>query len=826
MDNNRIVGGIKIGSINLHLLFDEEQKIKVAELKKVLNSIDYPVKIFSVDKPINLDDNLNLLGSKIKSETNKSKIKLLEEDYNFVQDLNNKKWVVNREFYLIMEEDATNEQLINQKLNDLIQEFISIGLHSERVSSEEWRDLLYIILNPVTSLDIFKKDATGITRSFKEKIAPNGLKINEKDIILGDAYVSVVTLRTYPSIVGVAWLGAVANVNHTRMVMTISPMDAFDISNTLKKSMSEVKSKLMNTNNYNDEVVLNNQLDDYVQLVNRIDREHEKFSLLTVNFLCYGDSKENMERAKKELKTTLSAYGMGGTDLMFEQERSLKMCLPTLYRDLEKEFGLPIPMMTTASSFPFIFQTLQDDGDAMMIGTDSLGSLLFFDLWKRTSKRNNSNAVIIGKSGSGKSTLIKKLIRGNWCRGSKVIVIDPEREYKDLCENINGTWIDCGTGSHGIINPLEVRKGADDSDEDKKNFNNDLSRHFQTFRTFIKYYLQDLTAYELTKIEEILIEVYKDKNIDFDTDLSKLSSDDYPIMQDLYNKVVETLKQAKANKEARNVIESLEKISSMLKKSTIGADARIFNGHSSINVDNSSDFIVLDIHSLVDSDETILRTQFFNILSWCWNEISRDRNEQVILVCDEAHLLIDPNNKDGIDFLKRTAKRIRKYNGSLWIISQNLIDFTSQGIERFGQVIIDNSSYILVMAQGQKEIELLADKHKMNISRFIYSTIKEKMEIDKLNDSQEQFMQLFDIAFKKSFDAFFKQLMVVINRIEFNSRWSIKQTDIFMNQLKIPQTEDELSLSIINHPVTEVAHREVLKDIRKMSSKKHELDNE
>ena len=123
---------------------------------------------------------------------------------------------------------------------------------------------------------------------------------------------------------------------------------------------------------------------------------------------------------------------------------------------------------------------------------------------------------------------------------------------------------------------------------------------------------------------------------------------------------------------------------------------------------------------------------------------------------------------------------------------------------------------IRVTPEDKKEIELLADKHKMNISRFIYSTIKEKMEIDKL----------FDIAFKKSFDAFFKQLMVVINRIEFNSRWSIKQTDIFMNQLKIPQTEDELSLSIINHPVTEVAHREVLKDIRKMSSKKHELDNE
>lgn len=722
MDNNRIVSGIKIGSINLHLLFDEEQKIKVSELKKVLNSVDYPIKIFSIDKPINLDENLNILGSKIKSETNKNKIKLLEEDYNFVQDLNNKKWVVNREFYLIIEEDQENEQLLIQKTNDLIQEFTAMGLSSARVSSEEWRDLIYIILNPVTSLEIFKKDATGITRSFKEKVAPNGLKINEKDLMLGDAYVSVVTLRTYPSIVGVGWLGAVANVNHTRMTITISPMDTFEISNTLKKSMSEVKSKMMNVNDYNDQILLHNQMDDYTELVNRIDREHEKFSLLTINFLCYGETKEAMEKTKKELKTTLSAYGMGGADLMFEQERSLKMCLPTMYKDLEKEFGLPIPMMTTASSFPFIFQNLQDDGDAMMIGTDSLGSLLFFDLWKRTNKRNNSNAVIIGKSGSGKSTLIKKLVRGDWCRGSKIIVIDPEREYKDICENVNGSWIDCGTGSSGIINPLEVRRGSDDLDDDKKIVNNDLSRHFQTFRTFIKYYLQDLNAYELTKIEEVLIEVYKDKGIDFETDLSKLKSEDYPIMQDLYDKVVKTLKDAKANKEARNVIESLEKISSMLKKSTIGADARIFNGHSSINVDKDSDFIVLDIHSLVDSDEGILKTQFFNILSWCWNEISRDRNEQVILVCDEAHLLIDPNNKDGIDFLKRTAKRIRKYNGSLWIISQNLIDFCSQGIERFGQVILDNSAYTLVMAQGQKEIEAVQKMMKLSESEIQFLT--------------------------------------------------------------------------------------------------------
>ena len=723
LDNDRLLAGIKISSINLSLLFDEEQQAKVSQLKKTLNSIDYPIKIFCVDKPINLDNNLNILGSKIKQTKNKYKIKLLEEDYDFISSLNNRKSVVNREFYLIVEEDLSNENLLNQKVNDLIQEFSSIGLTSFRVSSEEWRDLLYVLLNPVSSLETFKKDGTSINHSFKERIAPKGLKFSEKDLILGDAYVSVLTLVSYPSLVNIGWLGAVANVNNTRMVMTISPTDNQEISNTLKKSISELKSKMININDYNDQILFNNQMQDLVELVNRIDREHERFSLLTVNFLCYGETRESMEKAKKELKATLSAYGLGGADLMFEQERSLKMCLPTMYCDLEKQYGLPIPMMTVASSFPFIFQNLQDDGDAIMLGNDALGGLIFFDLWKRTNKRNNSNAVIIGKSGSGKSTLIKKLIRGAWCRGSKIIVIDPEREFRDLCENVGGCWIDCVTGTSGIINPLEVRLGADDfDDKDSKDINNDLSKHFQTFRTFIRYYLQDLSAYELTKIEEILIEVYRDKGIDFDTDLSKLSSDDYPIMQDLYDKTREKLTEAKINKEARNVVESLEKICSMLKRATIGADARLFNGTSSIKVDNNSDFIVLDINSLVDSDDTILKTQFFNILSWCWNEISKNRNEQVILVCDESHLLIDPNNKDGIDFLKRTSKRIRKYNGSLWTISQNLADYCSAGLERYGQVIIDNSAYLMIMAQGQKEIDSVKNMMKLSESEVQFLT--------------------------------------------------------------------------------------------------------
>ena len=199
LNNNHIVGGIKINSINLCLLFDEEQKTKVLELKKVLNAIDFPIKIFSIDKPIMLEDNINILNSKIKNSTNKYKTKILEEDLKYIETLNQKRQVVNRDFYLIVEETIENEKLLKQKLNDLIVNFSSMGLSSSLIKSEEWRNLIYIILNPVTSLEIFKKDGTGILNSFKEKVTPKGLKIGEKDLIIGDAYASVVTLITYPS---------------------------------------------------------------------------------------------------------------------------------------------------------------------------------------------------------------------------------------------------------------------------------------------------------------------------------------------------------------------------------------------------------------------------------------------------------------------------------------------------------------------------------------------------------------------------------------------------------------------------------------------------
>ncbi|MGB9841018.1 MAG: conjugal transfer protein TraC, partial [Thermovenabulum sp.] len=61
-----------------------------------------------------------------------------------------------------------------------------------------------------------------------------------------------------------------------------------------------------------------------------------------------------------------------------------------------------------------------------------------------------------------------------------------------------------------------------------------------------------------------------------------------------------------------------------------------------------------------------------------------------------------------------TSKRIRKYMGSLVVISQNVIDFLAPEVQRYGQALLDNPTYKLLLAQGEKDLEAISTL--MNLS--------------------------------------------------------------------------------------------------------------
>ena len=121
----------------------------------------------------------------------------------------------------------------------------------------------------------------------------------------------------------------------------------------------------------------------------------------------------------------------------------------------------------------------------------------------------------------------------------------------------------------------------------------------------------------------------------------------------------------------------------------------MWNGHTTI--ETQSRFVCLDTHSLQNTSDNIKRTQYFNLLTWCWEQMSRDRKERVLLVCDEAYLMIDPHVPQSLVFLRNVEKRSRKYESGLVIISHSVVDFLSPEIKMYGQALLDIPCIKLLM---------------------------------------------------------------------------------------------------------------------------------
>ena len=66
----------------------------------------------------------------------------------------------------------------------------------------------------------------------------------------------------------------------------------------------------------------------------------------------------------------------------------------------------------------------------------------------------------------GKSYYTKLLILRNLMLGIEQYIIDPEREYLNICENFEGTLFKIGPTSDTYINPFDIREESID-DESK-----------------------------------------------------------------------------------------------------------------------------------------------------------------------------------------------------------------------------------------------------------------------------------------------------------------------------------------------------------------------
>lgn len=559
-----------------------------------------------------------------------------------------------------------------------------------------------------------KKGMSYYNHHLVDMITPVGLEFSKRDFWFGDNLARVILVTKYPSRVDIGWMSKVANMEGVTCSIHLSPTDSGKLIDDISSSISELRVRVNNGGKPLDAQRNERQLEDAERLLKQIDQEQENVFFVTVSILVLARDKDELERRSKRVESALSGQSMRGRAAVFQQDDALLAVSPYAICPQSVKFiaDRNMPVSTIAGAYPFNASGL-NDGQGYIFGRVKGGGIILIDTWKRGGDRTNSNWVIFGPPGTGKSTSVKKIGAVEYAQGTKCIFIDPEREYKDFCKNVGGKWINCGGGRGGRINPLQVRNvPLDDKDDEELEdegvslFKDEghgigpLALHFQILRTFFRLYLKSLDDDLQATLEELLEELYASKGITWDTDVSQIKNEEYPVIKELWDLAVKYSEDKDVSLKRRDRCESL---ALKLRSAAIGADAALWNGHTTAN--STSDFIVLDTHNLVEADETIQRAQYFNILTWAWHEIANDREEKVFLAVDESYLLADPNVPQTLYFLRNVSKRIRKYMGGLAVITHSVVDFLDPSVRRAGQALLDNPCFKLILGADGKNLQ-------------------------------------------------------------------------------------------------------------------------
>ena len=562
-----------------------------------------------------------------------------------------------------------------------------------------------------------------MSTSIRSQLAPKGLSFNPSDFFISDKYATILTIVSFPKYIVPGYLSSLTNMPGIKVVVKHIPVPFQTMSKMLNRQVADLREKYQHERDQTMRERYRQDAESLEYFTSMLAGSQARIFDFQMHIMITADTKEELELKKVNVKNYLDAMELKGISLRFEQEKVLKSILPIFpSQDIEQRIGTPIPSVTIAAMYPFIFDSIKDPGLSTLLGVDFSGGVILFNQFlykiRKENNRNNANMIILGTSGSGKSTAAKVMLRTHIRNGCQIVAIDPEDELREITQTYGGDTVDIGKGGEfGLINPLEVVIDADEEEIRQGLGYTVLTRTLQFLKAFLKYYDPTITEDVLTMFSEIVQDTYKRFGIDFNTDFSRFTSKDYPTFSDVYATIKGRLMSMTEQTQERDIMERLE-----LKIRPITKELRFyFDGHTTLSRD--SDFMVFNIKELMNTDSNIRNALFFNVLKYAWG-LCLDFNVDTVLMVDEAHVLLGANNVLGAEFLAQVQRRARKYNTGTIIITQQPSDFADPGVIMHGKAIFDNASYYLVMGLKKQAVEDLSllidlnDSEKESLKRY------------------------------------------------------------------------------------------------------------
>jgi hypothetical protein len=569
-------------------------------------------------------------------------------------------------------------------------------------------------------------ESVQINNALLNTVTPmGGLDFRRATIVIGENVAKVYAVTKYPQSIEPGWLSKISNIPRAVSCQIFEPCAGGALIEHLSRSVTMYRGIADSTRDALARQRAEKSADDAEKLMRRIDQCGETVGYMSNLIMPVAKDEAGLEKICRGIESAVAALHCRVRVLANLQKEAYQAVapyhvMPETIRNITRR---NVPLSTFMGGMPFASSGFSDR-DGYYFAKDAQGGLIVIDPWLRGGDRTNTNFVIFGVAGVGKSTAAKSFILSEYMSGTKIICVDPEREMKDMCRRLGGDWINCGGGAGGRVNPLEPRPApADDEDESEKLYFDEgtgmgaLALHFKTFEVFMKLYMPDLTEIQKALLKQALEELYGNFGITWDTDISDMKPQDFPTFADLYALLKKRLEKAEDKI-------NLEYLTVIVRELAEGSDSFLWNGATTVNP--KSRFICLDTFDLQNTSDNIKKTQYYNILTWAWEQMSRDRSEKVLLVCDEAYLLVDPNVPQSLIFLRNVAKRARKYEAGLVIISHSVVDFLDPAVKMYGQALMDIPAYKILMGCDGKNLAETAELYNLTETERDYLLSKKR----------------------------------------------------------------------------------------------------
>ncbi len=511
---------------------------------------------------------------------------------------------------------------------------------------------------------------TGVLQ-LQDIISPSALEVNSNHIKIGEKVSRTLFVISYPRFLSAEWFSPVINLDKVFDIsIFIHPIDTSSVLRQMQRKVAEVQSQIHDREEKGmvRDPILDTSYQDLEDLRDKLQQAQEKLFSIGLYITVYADDLDELNKTESEIRAILESKLIYVKPALFQQLEGFKTVLPLGIDKLEVHTKMN--SSPASSIFPFTSFDLSSDNGILFGINRHNSSLVLFDRFSL----ENYNSVIFAKAGSGKSYAVKLEILRSLMFDTEVIVIDPEREYEQLAEAVDGRYFNISLSSKHHINPFNLPSIAEDespSDVLRSNIINLVG--------LFRLMLGGFTPEEDAIMDKAISETYAAKDITPESDFSNISP---PILSDMELVLAG--------------MEGGESLAQRLSKYTKGTWSGFLNQPT--NVDINKKMVVFSVR---DMEDELRPVAMYIIMHFIWNSVRKDIKKR-LLVIDEAWWMM--KYEDTASFLFSIAKRCRKYYLGLSTITQDVADFLSSP---YGAPIITNSTIQLLLKQSPANIDVV-----------------------------------------------------------------------------------------------------------------------